>query len=55
MSEETIGQYKLESQIGAGGMGFVYSAVDPKLDRRVALKVLADSQSQDAKENQTEK
>ena len=47
MSEQTIGQYKLESQIGAGGMGHVYSAVDAKLDRRVALKVLADSQSQD--------
>ena len=48
MAEELIGQYRLESQIGAGGMGHVYRAVDINLDRRVALKILADAQSEDA-------
>ncbi len=36
-----VGPYKVETLIGQGGMGEVYSAVAPGLDRRVALKVLA--------------
>ena len=35
-----LGRYEIRSQIGAGGMGEVYLAQDPKLDRKVALKVL---------------
>ena len=35
-----LGPYEVLSQIGAGGMGEVYRALDPKLDRQVALKVL---------------
>jgi WD40 repeat protein len=34
-----LGGYQLERQIGAGGLGIVYLAFDPKLGRRVALKV----------------
>jgi len=37
---QTLGPYVLEEQIGAGGMGAVYRARDPRLGRAVALKVL---------------
>jgi serine/threonine protein kinase len=36
----TLGRYIVTGRVGAGGMGVVYSAWDPDLDRRVALKVL---------------
>jgi len=36
----TLGTYKIEKQIGAGGMGEVYLAYDEKLKRKVALKIL---------------
>jgi predicted Ser/Thr protein kinase len=36
----TLGRYVVTGCVGAGGMGVVYSARDPDLDRRVALKVL---------------
>jgi Protein kinase domain len=36
-----IDRYVIEERIGAGGMGVVYAAHDPDLDRRVAIKLLA--------------
>jgi Tol biopolymer transport system component len=37
----TIGGHRIEARIGAGGMGEVYRAHDPHLNRPVAIKVLS--------------
>jgi len=36
----TISHYRFEAEIGRGGMGVVHRAVDTKLGRQVAIKVL---------------
>jgi Tol biopolymer transport system component len=43
-----LGPYEVLGQIGAGGMGEVWRAKDPRLGRDVAIKVLPASFSQDA-------
>ena len=42
-----VGVYEIQALLGAGGMGEVYRARDPKLDRDVALKVLPPAVAQD--------
>ncbi len=37
---ERLGRYIVLDEIGRGGMGLVWTAYDPKLDRKVALKLL---------------
>jgi eukaryotic-like serine/threonine-protein kinase len=44
---ERLGQFVLQNFVGGGGMGVVFKALDTTLNREVAVKVLARSQSQD--------
>jgi serine/threonine protein kinase len=41
-----LGPYKIEAQIGAGGMGTVYRAIDTRLGRVVAIKIAAERYSE---------
>jgi len=38
---DRFGRYEIRSSLGAGAMGEVFRAYDPRLDRQVALKVIA--------------
>ena len=42
MIGQRLGHYRIESQLGAGGMGVVYRAHDETLDRTVAIKVVGE-------------
>lgn len=45
--EQSLGHYRIERLIGQGGMGTVFLALDTKLHRRVALKVLPEAMAAD--------
>ncbi|MEM9065383.1 MAG: protein kinase [Planctomycetota bacterium] len=45
--DQAIGPYSIEREIGRGGMGVVYLARDPRLDRAVAIKALPDEVASD--------
>jgi serine/threonine protein kinase len=42
MNGRTLGHYEIVGKLGEGGKGEVYRALDTRLDRIVALKVLSD-------------
>src|SRR5258708_26618770 len=47
LSGTRLGRYEIKSQLGAGGMGEVYCALDSGLDRNVAIKLLPPAFSSD--------
>jgi tetratricopeptide (TPR) repeat protein/tRNA A-37 threonylcarbamoyl transferase component Bud32 len=47
MTDLLAGRYRIDSPLGAGGMGEVFLAQDIKLERRVAIKWLHPDQEQD--------
>src|ERR1017187_8995761 len=47
-----LGPYEIVAPLGAGGMGEVYQARDTRLDRTVAIKILATQVSEDSEAKQ---
>ena len=48
---DTLSHYRIEGEIGRGGMGVVYRGVDTRLGRAVAIKVLPAEATADAERN----
>ena len=49
---EDLGHYRIESRLGAGGMGEVFLATDTRLNRKVAIKLLLASTTDDEEARQ---
>jgi serine/threonine protein kinase len=47
ISGTRLGPYEIQSPLGSGGMGEVYRALDTRLDRIVAIKILPSRLSED--------
>lgn len=53
---ETIGKYKITGELGKGAMGIVYKAVDPDINRVVAIKLIrSDVVSEDSEKGEAHK
>ena len=50
---DRLGRYQVKAVVGTGGMGVVYRAYDPQLERLVAIKVLDPVHSQEGDEGHT--
>ncbi len=50
---DTVDRYRILESIGIGGMGVVYRAQDPKLDREIALKLVRADRQDDGGQSQT--
>ena len=47
MSVSTIGRYEVERELAQGGMGLIFLARDPYIQRNVVIKVLMQNQTLD--------